>query len=207
LTEPDCVARRQSRKTGFQWAGTDGKFRRLMGKPCVFFDRDGIVNESPGPGYVERWEDFHLQPGFVAALKVVAAKGCPAVVVTNQQGVAKGLYSEEELDSIHGNMRAQLRTHGVDVLDVFQCTHFAADGCGCRKPKPGMILDASVKHGLDPAKSWMVGDSEKDVEAGQNAGCKTIRVCPHDEATKADFHVEHIDEVAGILEREFEPCE
>ncbi len=61
------------RKTGFQSRGRDCRLRRLMSKPCIFFDRDGIVNESPGPGYVERWEDFHLQPGFVAALKAVSA--------------------------------------------------------------------------------------------------------------------------------------
>lgn len=177
-----------------------------MNRPCIFFDRDGIVNESPGPGYVERWEDFHLQPGFVAALKAVKAKGWPAVIITNQQGVAKGLYSREELDGIHGNMRAQLRTHGVDVLDIFQCIHFAADGCECRKPKPGMIIEAAEKHGLDLSSSWMIGDSEKDVEAGHKAGCKTIRVCPPDETTKAEFHVEHIDEVAAILEKELKPC-
>ncbi|MEA2069056.1 MAG: HAD family hydrolase [Verrucomicrobiota bacterium] len=177
-----------------------------MKKPCIFFDRDGIVNESPGPGYVERWEDFYLQPGFVAALRTVAAKGYPAVIITNQQGVAKGLYSEEELLGIHGNMRAQLRAHGVDVLDVFQCIHFAADNCECRKPKAGMFFQAAEKHGIDLSRSWMVGDSEKDVEAGHNAGCETIRVCPLDERTKAGFHVGHIDEVAAILERELEPC-
>ncbi|VGO12204.1 D-glycero-beta-D-manno-heptose-1,7-bisphosphate 7-phosphatase [Pontiella desulfatans] len=177
-----------------------------MDKPCIFFDRDGIVNESPGPGYVERWEDFHLQPGFVAALRTVAAKGYPAVIITNQQGVAKGLYSEEELAGIHGNMRAQLRAHGVDVLDIFQCTHFASDNCHCRKPKAGMFHDAAKKHGLDLLRSWMIGDSEKDVEAGRLAGCKTIRVCPLDEGTKAEFHVESMDEVAAILEKELKPC-
>ena len=165
------------------------------------------MNESPGPGYVERWEDFHLQPGFVAALKTATAKGWPAVIVTNQQGVAKGLYSREELDGIHGNMRAQLRAHGVDVLDVFQCTHFAADDCACRKPKAGMFHDAAAAHDLDLERSWMIGDSEKDVEAGHNAGCAgTIRVCPLEEKTEAEFHVEHIDAVAAILEKELEPC-
>ncbi|MDF7801659.1 HAD family hydrolase [Pontiellaceae bacterium B1224] len=177
-----------------------------MNKPCIFFDRDGIVNESPGPGYVERWEDFHLMPGFVAALQVVTSKGCPAVIITNQQGVAKGLYSEDELNSMHEKMRAQLRERGLDVLDIFQCTHFASDDCACRKPKPGMIFQASEKHGLDLSSSWMIGDSEKDVEAGQAAGCRTIRVCPITEKTKADFHVAQMEEVAPILEKELAPC-
>jgi len=176
------------------------------GTPCIFFDRDGIVNESPGPGYVERWEDFHLQPGFVAALRTVTAKGYPSVVITNQQGVAKGLYSEEELQDIHGQFRAQLRTHGVDVLDIFYCPHYAADHCDCRKPKPGMFFQALEKYGTDLSNSWMIGDSEGDVESGHTAGCKTIRVCAASEKTKADFRVGHIDEVAAILERELEPC-
>lgn len=177
-----------------------------MNKPCIFFDRDGIVNESPGPGYVERWEDFHLMPGFVKALRVATAKGYPAVIITNQQGVAKGLYSEDDLKDMHERMRAQLREQGLDVLDIFQCIHFASEGCACRKPKPGMIFEASRKHQLELSGSWMIGDSEKDVEAGQAAGCRTIRVCPLTENTKADFHVEQMDEVAAILEKELVPC-
>ncbi len=177
-----------------------------MNKPCIFFDRDGIVNESPGPGYVERWEDFHLMPGFVEALKTATAKGYPAVIVTNQQGVAKGLYSEDDLNDIHQQMRAQLREQGLDVLDIFQCTHFAAAGCACRKPKPGMILQAFEKYQMEPSGSWMIGDSEKDVEAGQAAGCRTIRVCPLTEKTTADFHVEQIDDVSAILEKELVSC-
>jgi histidinol-phosphate phosphatase family protein len=177
-----------------------------MSRPCIFFDRDGIVNESPGPGYVERWEDFHLLPGFVASLKTVTSKGYPAVIITNQQGVAKGLYSEADLNGMHEKMRAQLREQGVDVLDVFQCTHFAADHCDCRKPKPGMIFQALEKHDLEPSGSWMIGDSEKDVEAGQAAGCRTIRVCPLTEETKAEFHVTSMDDVAAILEKELAPC-
>jgi len=176
------------------------------GKPCIFYDRDGIVNESPGPGYVERWEDFHLQPGFVAALRTTVAKGYAAVIITNQQGVAKGLYSEEELQTIHGQFRAMLQAHGLDVLDIYYCPHLAADECECRKPKPGMLVQAAKEHGLDLARSWMIGDGERDVEAGHNAACKTIRVCETTEKTKADIRVEHIDEVAGILEQELDPC-
>ncbi|MDF7807013.1 HAD family hydrolase [Pontiellaceae bacterium B12219] len=177
-----------------------------MSRPCIFFDRDGIVNASPGPDYVERWEDFHLLPGFVASLKTVTAKGYPAVIVTNQQGVAKGLYSEADLNDMHHKMRAQLREQGVDVLDVFQCTHFASDNCDCRKPKPGMIFQALEKHDLVRSGSWMIGDSEKDVEAGQAAGCRTIRVCPLTEETKAEFHVASMDDVTAILEKELAPC-
>ncbi|MEI6891662.1 MAG: HAD family hydrolase [Pontiella sp.] len=178
-----------------------------MKRPCIFFDRDGIVNKSPGSGYVERWEDFHLMAGFVASLKTVTVKGYPAVIITNQQGVAKELYSEAELDGMHEKMREQLRAEGVDVLDIFKCIHFAADHCSCRKPKPGMMLDAAEKFDFDLSGSWMIGDSETDVEAGQAAGCRTIRVCPLTEETHAEFHVAQMDDVAAILEKELTPCE
>ena len=176
------------------------------GRPCIFFDRDGIVNESPGPGYVERWEDFYLQPGFVAALRTISAKGYPAVIITNQQGVAKGLYTEEELQTIHGQFRAMLQAHGLDVLDIYYCPHFADAGCECRKPKPGMLLQAAQEHGFDLAGSWMIGDGERDVEAGQNATCRTLRVCAATEETTAGFRVEHMDDVAALLEKELDPC-
>lgn len=177
-----------------------------MKRPCIFFDRDGIVNEPPVAGYVEHWDDFHLQPGFVAALRVTLSKGYPAVVVTHQEGVAKGLYTEGELQEIHGLFRAQLRTHGVDVLDIFYCPHLAADECSCRKPGVGMLQQAAEKHGLDLSKSWMVVERETDVEAARNAGCRTIRVCMEDAQTRADIRVEHVDGIAAILEQELEPC-
>lgn len=175
-------------------------------RPCIFFDRDGVVNELSAAGYIARWEDFHLQPGFVAALRAVAAKGYPSVVITNQPGVAKGLFSEEELQAIHNQFLAMLHAHGLDVLDIYYCPHYAGNQCGCRKPKPGMLLQAAEEHHLDLEHSWMIGDKEEDVEAGKNAKCRTIRVCGTEEQTKAEIRVEHIDELAGILERELEPC-
>ncbi len=144
--------------------------------PCVFFDRDGIVNRSPGPGYVERWEDFHLLPEFPAVLATVTRLGYAAVIVTNQRGVALGNMTLETVQEIHRRLRDVLRTrHGLEILDVLCCPH-DRDECDCRKPKPGMLLEAARRHSLDLARSWMIGDSAKDVEAGRAAGCRTILV-------------------------------
>jgi D-glycero-D-manno-heptose 1,7-bisphosphate phosphatase len=170
-------------------------------RPAVFFDRDGVVNESPGGGYVTRWEDLHLLPGFVAALRVVAARGYGAVVVTNQKAVHKGLLTAATVESIHANLRRLLRErHGLDVLDILYCPH--GDGeCDCRKPQPGMLLRAAERHGLDLRASWMVGDQWRDVEAGRRAGCRTILVGAEPCEPAPDSRAGSVDELAALLER------
>ena len=164
-------------------------------RKCVFFDRDGIVNKSPGAGYVERWEDFKLLPEFVAVLRTARELGFDGVIVTNQQGVAKGIMSQEEVKRIHANLRALLKEkHGLELLDIVYCPHFEGK-CQCRKPRPGMLLDAAKKHGIDLKSSWMIGDDWKDVEAGKRAGCKTIFVGPTEKAPGADFCVSDMIEL------------
>jgi D-glycero-D-manno-heptose 1,7-bisphosphate phosphatase len=166
---------------------------------CVFFDRDGIVNEAPGDGYVERWADFRLLPEFVEALLAAQQRGYVAVIITNQRGVALGKMTLAGLEEIHANLRAQLRRrHGTDVLDILYCPH-DRDECDCRKPKPGMLLTAARRHGIDLAASWMVGDNEKDVEAGRAAGCRTIRVSDEGVPTRADYRVSTVGELAPLL--------
>lgn len=145
-------------------------------RPCVFFDRDGIVNASPGPGYVERWEDFRLLPDFVAALRLVRAAGFAAVIVTNQRGVARGIMSQAAVDRIHANLRVQLvAQHGLDLDAIKVCPH-ERGVCDCRKPQPGMLLAAARELGLDLGRSWLIGDSESDVEAAHRAGCRALRI-------------------------------
>ena len=167
---------------------------------CVFFDRDGIVNRSPGPGYVERWEDFHLLEEFVVALCVAKEKGYDAVIVTNQRGVALGRMTKETVDELHEKLQQELRRRNLALLDIFVCMHDRHEGCACRKPNPGMILDAIERYDLDATQSWMVGDSETDVQAGQRAGCRTVRVAPRDEQTSADVHLFSMAELAPFLE-------
>jgi len=170
------------------------------GRRCVFFDRDGIVNASPGAGYVERWEDFRLLPEFVDALRRVTAAGWVAVVVTNQRGVARGLVPAEEVERIHRNLRERLRAeYGLELLDILYCPHDEGQ-CECRKPKPGLLLEAARRHGIELSASWMVGDHETDVEAGRRAGCRTVRVGAGDEPSQADVCVADMSELARAIE-------
>ena len=167
---------------------------------CVFFDRDGVANESPGPGYVEKWEDFHLQPGFVAAALVAQARGYAVAIATNQRGVARGLMTRQALDDIHAAMTVLLREKGIELLGIFCCTH-ERNTCTCRKPQPGLLLEAARQFNLDLSACWMVGDKETDVEAGRRAGCRTILVSSGAPRTRATLTVETVDLLAEAMEQ------
>lgn len=156
-------------------------------KKCIFFDRDGIVNQSPGPGYVEHWEDFHILPEFVDILRQVTRQGYVAIIVTNQQGVGRGIMTLATLEKMHQRLRTTLKEqHGLELLDIYTCTHLREENCACRKPKPGMILAAARQYDIDLSHSWMIGDSPRDTEAGRAAGCRTILVNPDNTPEQAD---------------------
>lgn len=182
-------------------------------RPAVFFDRDGIVNASPGPGYVNRAADFRILPGFVECVRVATAKGWPCLVITNQRGVSRGLTPPAELAAMHEKLRRTLAAEGLSLLDLRVCTA-DDDSHPDRKPHPGMLLSASQDHHLDVASSWMIGDREKDVETGRNAGVAvTVRVehdgtGPSPDAAKpsaATYRVRDIDACADLLRRELQP--
>ena len=171
-----------------------------MSRRCVFFDRDGVVNRVPDPErYVTGWDKFHLLPAFVESLRIVRQRGFVAVIVTNQQGVGKGEYSLETVEEMHRNLRRVLAEQGLELLDVFCCPHLATDNCACRKPKPGMFLQAAEKHDIDLNASWMVGDQEHDVAAGHAAGCRCIRV--GGEKTAAEYQVAAMNELPALLDK------
>lgn len=173
---------------------------------CVFFDRDGIVNQSPGPGYIERLEDFHLQPGFVAAARVALDRGYGVAVATNQRGVARGIVSMQTVEAIHAHLTALLAGQGIPLLGVFCCPH-ERDTCTCRKPQPGLLLAAAREHNLDLSACWMVGDSETDIEAGRRAGCRTVLIAGKPgKKTRATLVAATIGSLAAVLEQALEPA-
>ncbi|MCX7590529.1 MAG: HAD family hydrolase [Kiritimatiellae bacterium] len=168
---------------------------------CVFFDRDGIVNRRPGSGYVERWDDFHLLPGFVTVLRTVRLAGYQAVIVTNQRGVARGIMTRSAVEEIHRNLQTLLAGRfGLRLLDILYCPHDEGE-CQCRKPRPGMLLEAARRHRVDLKRSWMVGDSESDVEAGRRAGCRTVLVSAKGRilSSKADHWVPDLESLECLF--------
>jgi D-glycero-D-manno-heptose 1,7-bisphosphate phosphatase len=163
---------------------------------CVFFDRDGIVNRPPPAGdYVPRWEEFELMPGFAPVMRAARDKGYAAVIVTNQRGVARGLVARAAVEDIHRRLRQRLaEEHGLELLDVLYCPH-EEGACECRKPRPGLLLRAARRHGIDLASSWMIGDTDRDVEAGRRAGCRTILVSAAASSAQPDHQVADLREL------------
>lgn len=172
-----------------------------MRKPCVFFDRDGIVNEPPiAARYVRNVCEFHMNPEFIDVLRIVRRRGYEAVVVTNQKGVATGVMSQADVDAIHEKMLREVERAGLRLTDVIVCTA-ADDADPRRKPNPGMLFEAAERHQLDLSRSWMIGDNPKDIEAGRRAGCRTILVSPEELPVSADFRVQHLNELPALLNR------
>jgi len=172
-----------------------------MRQPCVFFDRDGIVNMPPQDGrrYIERPEEFVVLPEFLAALRVVQARGYAAVIVTNQKGVATGDIAPEALAAMHQRLQDAVRQAGLRALVDIRVSTAADDAHPDRKPNPGLLLAAARDHGLDVRRSWMIGDHERDIEAGRRAGCRTVRV-GGTQPTAADFRVPDMGQLAAWLE-------
>ena len=148
---------------------------------AVFLDRDGVINQRPVEGeYITRWEDFHILPGVAEGIALLNNAGLSVIVVTNQRCVAKGLITEANLRKMHERMTDVLARAGAKIDATFFCPHENEPRCDCRKPAPGMLLNAARLRGIDLRTSWMVGDSDNDVEAGVNAGCKTARIIATD---------------------------
>jgi D-glycero-D-manno-heptose 1,7-bisphosphate phosphatase len=148
---------------------------------AVFLDRDGVINQRPPEGdYITRWEDFHILPGVPEGIALLNHAGFLVIVVTNQRCVAKGLITEADLQKMHERMTDVLARGRAKIDATFYCPHENEPRCDCRKPAPGMLLSAARLRGIDLRTSWMIGDSDNDVEAGLNAGCKTARVIATD---------------------------
>ena len=190
-----------------------------MAHRAVFVDRDNTLIEDPG--YLADPDALRLLPGAELAVKTFMQAGYKVIVVTNQSGVARGILTEETLGLIHDRLKLALESKGAHLDAIYYCPFhpegsvegYAIDS-ELRKPQPGMLLKAAEELDIDLAESWMIGDSGRDIGAGQRAGCKTIRVrkpqsvpqgAAQDEDVQADFTVRNIVEAARIVLRHSEP--
>jgi D-glycero-D-manno-heptose 1,7-bisphosphate phosphatase len=154
----------------------------------VLLDRDGTLNVRPAPHeYVSSADEFVWLEGAQEALAQLARAGFSLAVVSNQRGVARGLVAPGALAAIDERIQRDLRPRGCAIGAFRYCVHELTAGCGCRKPRPGMLLDVAGALGLDLARSWMVGDSLSDVRAGRAAGCRTALITKADNDARADL--------------------
>lgn len=144
-------------------------------KKALFLDRDGIINVDHG--YVFQKENFEFVDGIFELCRLASQRGYIIIVITNQAGIARGYYSEEDFQQLTDWMKHQFKSENVVIEDVFYCPHHPTQGkgdllkaCSCRKPEPGMIISASEKHNVDLTLSIFVGDKVSDMQAAQNAG-------------------------------------
>ena len=168
-------------------------------RPAAFIDRDGVINAELH--YVHRIEDFHILPGVFEGLRLLAAAGFALVIVTNQAGIAKGLYSEADFHVLTRHMLGLFAAEGIAITAVYHCPHHPAGKvaayaheCDCRKPAPGMLLRAASEHGLDLHRSILIGDKTSDTDAGRAARVAlTVLVeSGHAHEASAATHADHV---------------
>lgn len=144
---------------------------------AAFLDRDGVINRKAEEGqYVTRWEELKILPRVIEATALLKRAGFLVIVISNQRCVAKQLVAAAELDALHGRMCDLFAERGAEINAVYYCPHETNPPCECRKPAPGMLLEAARSWDIDLSKSWMIGDSDIDIEAGKRAGCRTARL-------------------------------
>lgn len=175
---------------------------------AVFLDRDGVINIDTG--YVSHSDDFVFIEGVIDACKAIKDKGYEIVIITNQSGIARGYFSEDDFMTLTEWMDWSFADKGVDIDGVYFCPHHPDKGignykqdCDCRKPQPGMIISAKEHLNIDLSQSYLVGDKLSDLQAGKNAGIPTsilVRTGKEvtDEAQEAADHV--VDSLVNVVE-------
>lgn len=172
---------------------------------AVFLDRDGTIIRDAD--YLTQLDEIEILPGVPEALRRLKRAGYLLLVVTNQSAVARGWLTEHNLRRIHRELQSRLAERDAEVDGFYYCPHLP-DGaverysgeCECRKPKPGMLLEAAADRDVDLSRSWMIGDSERDVEAGRRAGCRTILLAGTNSG-QADATAGHLLEAVDIILR------
>lgn len=142
---------------------------------AIFLDRDGTINRERAD-YVKSWDEYEWLPGALAALAALAQLNVPILIVTNQSVIGRGILSADDLAAIHARVRAEAAAAGARIDQFLVCPHAPTDACSCRKPKPGLLLQAAVEYKLDLARCVFIGDSVTDLLASAAVGCPCVLV-------------------------------
>ncbi|MBE6523505.1 MAG: HAD-IIIA family hydrolase [Thermoplasmata archaeon] len=150
--------------------------REMFGNRAVFIDRDDTVAKDVP--YCHDPDLFNLYEGVPEAIRRLNEAGFKVIMITNQSGIGRGYFTLDELNAVNSKMCREIEAKGGHLDDIFYCPHTPEDHCSCRKPEIGMGVQAVMKHGINPHRSFMVGDHDKDIEFGKRLGCRSIKVSP-----------------------------
>jgi D-glycero-D-manno-heptose 1,7-bisphosphate phosphatase len=169
---------------------------------AVFLDRDGIINKDFG--YVHKIGDFEFNDLIFDTCRTFKKQGYEIIIITNQSGIARNYFTNDDYIVLNKWMIKSFANNSVDILEVFHCPHLPESNCNCRKPKPGMLLNALKKYNIDKSISWMIGDKESDIIAANAAGINnTILVLNNSDnkikKTKAKFIIESLEKCKEII--------
>ena len=147
-----------------------------MARKAVFLDRDGVINKNRS-NYVKNISELKILPNIPESIKKLKYFGFLVIVVTNQSAINRGLTSHENVNKIHQTIENFLKKNKTSIDAFYYCPHKPDENCICRKPKPGLIIQASNDFKIELKSSWMIGDNDSDVKAGKLAGCNSIKLC------------------------------
>ena len=141
----------------------------------VFVDRDGVINQERSD-YVKSISELEIYPNVAKNIKLLKDAGFLVIVITNQSAVNRGIITHEIVSQIHDSIQDHLKKYGTFLDGFYYCPHTPDENCNCRKPKPGLLQQAILELNIDLNSSWMIGDSDSDIEAADSIGCKAIKI-------------------------------
>jgi len=190
-----------------------------MKQKAIFLDRDGTINDDSKPifikgigntsGYVHHIDQWVLLPEVTKALQQLSKTDYKLIIVTNQSSVARGICTEIQITKLHDQVRKDFKKNNIRIDGIYICPHLEngtvkqfAINCNCRKPKPGMLLQASADHNISLEESYMIGDKDSDILCGQAAGCKTILIQGfHKTKSSPSWKAENLLQASAIIMR------
>ena len=170
----------------------------------IFLDRDGVINKDMQ--YLYKIDEFIFIDGIIDACIHFEKIGYKIVIVTNQSGIYRNMYTENDYKKLNQWMLSQFNNNNIQILDTYHCPHGPKSNCNCRKPKPGMLIKAQIQYNIDMENSWMIGDKERDISAASLAGISNTILFHESQDTvskntKAKFTISLLEQVKKIITR------
>lgn len=168
---------------------------------AVFLDRDGTINKNK-PEYLHKIKNFEFTPQALPGLKKLSKSNYKIIITTNQSGIGRGYYKQEDMEKLHKWLKERLKKEGIAIDKIYHCPHHPNNDCSCRKPNSGMFLKARKEFKLNLNKSWIIGDSKKDVIAGRKTNIKTIKLggkMPKKMKLEPNYYAENILEAVNLI--------